>query len=90
MYPVETRLPDDRLLVDCMTKAFDWLRCQGIWPKAFRYTFETPGVVFRVDFERVAEADAFAARFPGFAPRIVAGPHAVSAASAPRVAPCAT
>lgn len=65
MFAVEIRLSDDRLLIECMTKVSEWLRNRCISPETFRYIFQSPGVVFRVDFKRASEAVAFAAKFSG-------------------------
>ncbi len=87
MYAVEIRLLDDSLLIDYMTDAFEWLRLQRISPETFRYIFERPGVIFRVDFKSTAEAATFAARFSDIAVYASAG---VPPASLLRVPPCLT
>jgi hypothetical protein len=80
MYVIEISLADDGLLADYMTNASEWLQLNRILPKTFRYIFEPPGVVFRVDFGLAEEAMAFAARFPG-ATTYVADPPSLNARS---------
>lgn len=84
MYAVEIRLSDDRLLIDCMKRASEWLHFRGISAETFRYIFEPSGVVYRVDFARAAEAVSFAARFSGVAV-YTAGDQPVIARRAPQM-----
>jgi hypothetical protein len=67
MFAVEIRVSDDRRLTECVSEASAWLSRKRILPETFRYIFEPPGVLFRVDFTRPSEAVAFAAEFSGVA-----------------------
>ena len=73
MFPVEIRIGerDEDALTARMTAMREWLDHQRFEPSTFRYTFTSPGIVFRVDFDVEAEAAMFAKAFGG---RVVAAP----------------
>ena len=65
MFPVEIRLPDEERLTARMATMREWLDHQRFEPASFRYTFEPPGILFRVEFTVEAQAVAFAKAFGG-------------------------
>jgi hypothetical protein len=67
MYPVEIRIRerDEDALTARMTAMREWLDHHRFEPAKFRYTFEAPGIVYRVDFSDEAPAVAFAKEFGG-------------------------
>ena len=65
MFRVEIRLPDENALTARMATMQEWLDHQRFEPAVFRYTFEPPGILFRVEFTVQAEAVAFAKAFDG-------------------------
>jgi hypothetical protein len=79
VFPVEIRLaePNEAVLTARMTEMREWLDHRRLQPLVFRYTFETRGLVFRVDFNAEADAAAFARAFGG---RVVLVPAETQAA----------
>jgi hypothetical protein len=65
VFPVEIRIPDETILTEQMATMREWLDHQRFEPTVFRYTFTSPGIVFRVEFKVEAEAVAFAKAFDG-------------------------
>ena len=65
MFPVEIRIEHEYALTAQVAGMREWLDHRRIVPTIFRYTFASPGVVFRVEFAIEAEAAAFAAEFGG-------------------------
>jgi hypothetical protein len=62
---VELRIPDEDALMGRMARMREWLDHQRFEPATFRYTFTSPGILFRVEFTAEAEAVAFAKAFAG-------------------------
>jgi len=67
MFPVEVRIPerDEDALTARMTAMREWLDHHRFQPSAFRHTFTSPGILFRVDFSAATEAAMFAREFGG-------------------------
>jgi len=67
MFPVEFRIPerDEDALTAKMAAMREWLDHHRFQPSAFRHTFTSPGIVFRVDFSVEADAAKFAKAFGG-------------------------
>ena len=78
MFPVEIRIRDnnERVVTEKMTSMREWLDHRRFEPSTFRYTFEPPGLVFKVEFKGEAEATAFAHAFGGQVTRVSAGKQA--------------
>jgi hypothetical protein len=69
MLAVEVRIFNEEALVAAMTGMREWLDHRHFEPTTFRYTFNSPGIVCRVEFADESEAAAFAEAFGG---RVVA------------------
>ena len=65
MFPVEISITDENALAERMTTVQQWLDDRQFEPLTFRYSFVSSAILFRVDFAKVAEADAFAMAFDG-------------------------
>ena len=65
MLTVEFRVFDEEKFSELMTRTREWLDHRRLEPTTFRYTFLTPGVLFRVDFDAETEASEFAEAFGG-------------------------
>ena len=65
MFPVELRITDEDALIEKMTAMREWLDHRRFEPLTFRYTFEHPGMLFRIDFAIEVQAAAFAKEFGG-------------------------
>jgi hypothetical protein len=65
VFPVEIHIPNEDALTERMATMRQWLDHQRFEPASFRYTFEPPGILFRVEFTVQAEAVAFAKAFDG-------------------------
>jgi hypothetical protein len=64
VFPVEIRIAEDALTARMATMR-EWLDHQRFEPAVFRYTFTSPGILFRVEFTLEAQAEAFAKAFDG-------------------------
>ena len=64
LHLVEIRL-DENGIAPTLTRMQAWLDRQGSQPKSFRYSFAGPDTVLHVDFELLADAEAFARAFGG-------------------------
>lgn len=67
MFPVEIRISerDEDVLTARMTAMREWLDHRRVEPSSFRYTFTSPGILFRVDFKIEEETTMFAREFGG-------------------------
>jgi hypothetical protein len=67
MFPVEIRIRDggEKAVTAKMNSMREWLDHQRVQPSTFRYTFESGGLVFQVEFKTEAEAMTFAHEFGG-------------------------
>jgi len=64
VFTVEICIPEDALTAR-MTLIREWLDHQHFEPAAFRYTFASRDLLFRVEFTVEAQAVAFAKAFGG-------------------------
>ena len=65
MFPVEISITDENALAERMTTVQQWLDDRQFESLTFRYSFVSSAILFRVDFAKEAEADAFAMAFDG-------------------------
>jgi hypothetical protein len=67
LFPVEIRISDhdEKALTARMMAMREWLDHRRFEPSTFRYTFQPPGLHFRIDFSKEEEAAAFADQFGG-------------------------
>jgi hypothetical protein len=67
VFPVVIRIREqsEEALTARMDAMREWLDHRRIEPSTFRYTFESRGLVFQVDFKLASEAVAFANEFGG-------------------------
>jgi hypothetical protein len=67
VFSVEIRIPemDEKALTARMNAMREWLDHRRVEPSVFRYTFDPPGLLYRVDFRTKSDAVAFANQFGG-------------------------
>lgn len=80
MFPVAIRRreTDEKVVTAKMSEMREWLDHRRFEPSTFRYSFESPGLVFQVDFKMEAEAMAFAHAFDGKVTRASAAKQAAA------------
>jgi hypothetical protein len=65
MYTVEIHIPENDGLTEKMNMLWAWLDHQKYEPTTFRYMFLSRNLLFKVEFSREDEAQAFASAFAG-------------------------
>jgi len=81
MFAVEIRIFDEDAFADAMSGIREWLDHLRFEPSIFRYSFNSPGILLRVDFAAEAEAYKFAEAFGGEVVPMTGAPSAIDAAA---------